>query len=311
MIVTVTMNPAIDKTIDIEALEQGGLNRIQHVEYDAGGKGINVSKTIRELGGKSIATGFLAGNGGKTIENVLNTQGIENDFVWVEGETRTNTKVVEKNGTVTELNEPGPQISEAQIAQLMEKLMGYAKEDTLIVLAGSVPASVSRDIYKDMIEKLHGAGAKVLLDADGDLFVNALEAGPDIIKPNKVELEEYAGVGRNTPLKQIVGIAKNLLNKGVATVAVSLGSEGALLIRKDGQVKAPGLKVKAHSTVGAGDAFVAALAYSWDEGLDFTEMMKTCMATSAGAVTTIGTKPPTKEVIEALKKEVKIEEIGE
>lgn len=104
MIVTVTMNPAIDKTIDIESLEQGGLNRIQHVEYDAGGKGINVSKTIRQLGGKSVATGFLGGNAGKTIENVLTEQGIASDFVWVDGETRTNTKVVEKDGTVTELN---------------------------------------------------------------------------------------------------------------------------------------------------------------------------------------------------------------
>ena len=311
MIVTVTMNPAIDKTIDIEAMDQGGLNRIQHVEYDAGGKGINVSKTIRQLQGKSIATGFLGGNAGKTIENVLHTQGIDADFVWVEGETRTNTKVVEKNGTVTELNEPGPEISSAQIDQLMNKLMGYAKEDTLFVLAGSVPSSVEKNIYKKMIEKLHETGAKVLLDADGDLFVNALEAGPDIIKPNKVELEEYAGVGHDTSLKDIAGIAKNLMNKGVATVAVSLGSEGALIIRPDNQVKAPGLKVKAHSTVGAGDAFVAALAYSWDEKLDFTEMVKTCMATSAGAVTTIGTKPPTKEVIEELKKQVKIEEIGE
>ena len=311
MIVTVTMNPAIDKTIDIEELDRGGLNRIRHVEYDAGGKGINVSKTIRELGGKSIATGFIGGNAGKTIESVLNAQGIENDFVWVEGETRTNTKVVEKNGTVTELNESGPQISKNQVEQLIVKLMNYAGENTLFVLAGSVPAGIEKDIYKIIIEKLHQAGAKVLLDADGELFVNALEAGPDIIKPNKVELEEYAGIGYSTSLREITGIAKNLLNKGIATVAVSLGSEGALLIRADNQVKAPGLKVKAHSTVGAGDAFVAALAYSWDEKLDFTEMMKTCMATSAGAVTTIGTKPPTKEVIETLKKEVKIELIGE
>ena len=111
MIVTVTMNPAIDKTVDIEALERGGLNRIQKVEYDAGGKGINVSKTIRELGGKSIAAGFLGGNAGRTIEAVLQEKGIPGDFIWVDGETRTNTKVFEKTGEVTELTEPGPHIS--------------------------------------------------------------------------------------------------------------------------------------------------------------------------------------------------------
>ena len=112
MIITVSMNPAIDKTVEIEALQPGGLNRIQKVEYDAGGKGINVSKTICELGGESIATGFLGGNAGKTIENVLNEKKIRNEFIWVEGETRTNTKVFEKSGAVTELNEPGPVITE-------------------------------------------------------------------------------------------------------------------------------------------------------------------------------------------------------
>ena len=122
MIVTVTMNPAIDKTVDIDALERGGLNRIQKVEYDAGGKGINVSKTIRELGGTSIAAGFLGGNAGRTIEAVLNEKGIQNDFIWVDGETRTNTKVFEKSGEVTELNEPGPQILEEQVEQLIKKL---------------------------------------------------------------------------------------------------------------------------------------------------------------------------------------------
>lgn len=108
MIVTVTMNPAIDKTIDIERLERGGLNRIQNVEMDAGGKGINVSKTIKAMGGESIATGFLGGRSGKVIQDVLKEQGITSDFVWLEADTRTNTKVVEKTGEVTELNEPGP-----------------------------------------------------------------------------------------------------------------------------------------------------------------------------------------------------------
>lgn len=142
MIITVTMNPAIDKTVDIDRLERGDLNRIKRVELDAGGKGINVSKTIKELGGSSIATGFLGGNSGQIIRQVLKDWGVETDFVEVDGETRTNLKVVEKMGEVTELNEPGPEVTEAQLEALMLKLEGYAGADTLFVLAGSIPKGV-------------------------------------------------------------------------------------------------------------------------------------------------------------------------
>ncbi len=167
MIVTVTMNPAIDKTVDIDKLQHGGLNRIQKVEYDAGGKGINVSKTIQELGGTSVATGFLGGNAGRTIESVLNEKGIQNDFIMVDGETRTNTKVFEQTGEVTELNEPGPMISDGQIGQLMEKLEGYANAQTLFILAGSIPNGVDKGIYGEITRRVHAHGAKVLLDGAG------------------------------------------------------------------------------------------------------------------------------------------------
>ena len=154
MIITVTMNPAIDKTVEIDELVPGGLNRIRKVEYDAGGKGINVSKTIRELGGTSIATGFLGGNAGKTIQNVLDEKAIKNDFIQVEGETRTNTKVFEKNGAVTELNEPGPIITKEQTETLLKKLEGYANEHTLFVLAGSIPAGVDQKDLDDAMNEL-------------------------------------------------------------------------------------------------------------------------------------------------------------
>lgn len=311
MIVTVTMNPAIDKTVEIDSLQAGGLNRIQKVEYDAGGKGINVSKTIRELGGGSVATGFLGGNTGKTIENVLNAKQIPNDFIWVEGETRTNTKVFEKNGNVTELNEPGPEITKEQIEALMGKLESLAGEDTLFILAGSIPNGVEKTIYSDIIRLVHKKGAVVLLDADGEVFRQSLEAGPDIIKPNRVELEEYAGMDYRASESELLKLAESLMAKGIGTVAVSMGKSGAMLVKEDYQVKSPALPVKAHSTVGAGDAMVAALAYSWDQKLDHDATMRLCMATSAGAVTTIGTKPPTRELVDELQEQVIIERIGE
>ena len=122
MIVTVTMNPAVDRTVSIESLHRGGLNRIQKAESDAGGKGINVSKTLKVLGADSTATGFLAGTAGKKIEEQLKIQGIQTDFLWIEGETRTNTKVQEIGGCVTEFNEPGPEVSEEDRNKLLEKL---------------------------------------------------------------------------------------------------------------------------------------------------------------------------------------------
>ena len=309
MIVTVTMNPAIDKTVDIDALERGGLNRIQKVEYDAGGKGINVSKTIRELGGTSIAAGFLGGNAGRTIEAVLNEKGIQNDFIWVDGETRTNTKVFEKSGEVTELNEPGPQILEEQVEQLIKKLEGYADEHTLFIFAGSIPNRVEKDIYGKMIARVHARGAKALLDADGELFRRSLDAAPDIIKPNRVELEEYAGYDYRASVEELLTTARALKSKGIGTVAVSMGKSGAMLVRDGYEVKCPALSVKAHSTVGAGDAMVAALAYAWDKNLDDEQTVRLCIATSAGAVTTIGTKPPARKLVDELMKQVEIEKI--
>lgn len=307
MVVTVTMNPAIDKTVEIDELLTGGLNRIQKVEYDAGGKGINVSKTIRELGGKSIAAGFLGGNAGRTIEAVLNDCGIQNDFIWVEGETRTNTKVFEKLGAVTELNEPGPQISPQQIEQLIQKLEGYADEHALIVLAGSIPNGVDQHVYEQIIQRVHQRGAKVLLDADGELFRNGLKAVPDIIKPNRVELEEYAGYDYRASMDELLHTARDFRKMGVDTVAVSMGRGGAMMVREGYEVSCPALSVKAHSTVGAGDAMVAALAYAWDHQLDDEQTVRLCMAASAGAVTTIGTKPPTRELVDELMGQVVIE----
>lgn len=309
MIITVTMNPAIDKTVEIDSLVEGGLNRIKKVEYDAGGKGINVSKTIRELGGHSIATGFLGGNNGKTIASVLKDKGIDSDFIWVDGETRTNTKVFEENGALTELNEPGPVITEEQIRALMEKLLGYAGIDTLFVLSGSIPAGVPKDTYARIIREVHKKGSKVLLDADGELFRLGVEAAPDMIKPNRVELEEYAGMDYRASGEELLKIAEKFREKGIGTIAVSMGKSGAMFLLEDTAAKCPALNVKAHSTVGAGDAMVAGLAYAWDEKLPADEKIRLCIAVSAGAVTTIGTKPPAKELVEELKKQVTVEYI--
>lgn len=326
MIVTVTMNPAIDKTVEIARFQHGGLNRIQKAEYDAGGKGINVSKTIYELGGNSVAAGFLGGNTGRTIEKVLREAGISCDFVRVDGETRTNTKVFEADGTLTELNEQGPQATKVQLETLLEKLEQYARSETLFVLSGSVPRGVPADIYAQIIRRVRKMGAQTLLDADGELFARGLEAAPEIIKPNIHELMQYAaslaqagdsGEGafdaahtaqcaqQSTSEETVLHkTAEILLKKGVHTAAVSMGAQGAVFFIDGRIIRCPALQVQAHSTVGAGDAMVAALALAWEQRLCAEETVRLCMASSAGAVTTVGTKPPSAELVEKLKAQV-------
>lgn len=310
MIITLTMNPAIDKTVEIDRLAQGGLNRIKKVEYDAGGKGINVSKTIRELGGESIATGFLGSAAGELIASLLAEKDLRNDFIRVDGETRTNTKILENNGMVTELNEPGPEIPPESLGELLRRLEGYAGEQTLFVLSGSIPGGIDKNIYADIIRLVHKKGAKVLLDADGEVFRNAVEAGPDMIKPNRAELMEYAGLDSGCSDRELISAAVSLQrSKGIGTAAVTMGKAGALLLCGGIGKRAEALSVKAHSTVGAGDAFVAGLACAWEKGLGPEETMRLCMAVSAGAVTTIGTKPPSRGLVEQLKKQVHITDL--
>lgn len=309
MIVTVTMNPAIDKTVELGTFVHGGLNRVENIIMDAGGKGINVSKTIKALGGDSIATGFIGGNNGIAIAKMLESDKVNTDFVVVDGETRINTKIAEADGDVTELNEAGPKIASEEQRKLMEQLMQYAKEGTWFVLSGSVPAGVPKTIYGDIIRKVHEKGAKVFLDADGELFSQSLAAKPDVIKPNRVELEKYIGAQHSLNEEELINIGNSLLEQGIGTVIISLGHEGALFLTRGQVLKCPPVSVEVHSTVGAGDALVAAFTYGMHEGEDFVSCAKLGIATSAGAVATEGTKPPTRQMVEELVRLVEPEEL--
>ena len=308
MIITVTMNPAIDKTVEIEKLEHGGLNRIKCITIDAGGKGINVSKTIKALGGESLATGFLGGNNGKTIQKLLDNEEIATDFITVDAETRINTKIVEVDGLVTELNEPGAIIDMESIERLIEVIKRNLKEHTIVVLSGSVPGNVSPSVYQMITESIRPYGVKVLVDADGELFVRALEGKPNIIKPNQVELEKY--MGRAIESRQDYLEAGNiLLDKGIEVVIISMGEKGAYFLSRETKLYCHGLDVEVHSTVGAGDAMVAAFSYGMSKEYSFEECAKLAIATSAGAVSTVGTKAPTQKDVNYLFGKVSLEVI--
>lgn len=300
MIVTVTMNPAIDKTVRLSSFEHGGLNRIKDVTLDASGKGINVSLAIKELGGESVACGFLGGNNGIMIAQAMEREGVHSDFVQIEQEVRINTKIAEDDGTVTELNEAGPMVSEEKQEELLQKLMCYATKDTWFVLSGSVPPGIPKTIYRDMIEAAHKKGAKVLLDADGELFTYAIEAHPDIIKPNRDELQRFVGSHEELSEEEMRKVGEQFLEQGIGTVIISLGSDGAMFLTREQKVKCPAISVDVRSTVGAGDAMVAAFVYAVHKGCSFEECARLAIACSAAAVEVYGTRPAKKSRVDAL-----------
>ena len=311
MIVTVTMNPAMDKTASVGVLIPGGLNRLENVVLDAGGKGINVSKMICALGGDSFATGFLGGGSGNEIERLLKKQGINTDFVTTANPTRTNLKVLSEAFGITEFNEPGAAVSAAELDELKKKLASYASPETIFVFAGSLPPGMDTDITASLIAMVKENGASVFLDADGEAFRAALSAKPDFIKPNKFELAQYFGKDSDISLSECRELCRRLVAQGVTTVVLSMGAEGAMFVTVDETLFAPGIAVQARSTVGAGDSMVGAFVYAFRQGLEFKECAALAVAASAGAVITEGTKPPDRETVDELLKRVRFDKLTE
>ena len=280
MIITVTLNPAIDKTVRIPDLIVGDLNRVQEVRFEIGGKGVNVSKFIKMLGGISVALGFIGGSNGELVEENLTLLGIKNDFVRVDGESRTNTKIIEENGRVTELNEKGPSVELGQIDKLIVKIEKYANEESIFVLSGSIPEGIENDIYKKIIKCVHDKGGRVILDADGEAFRIGLEAIPDMIKPNILEMSKI-----NVDNLEVDKITDDIIGNGVKTIVLSMGKDGAYFKReKNNACYRKAVPVKVRNTVGAGDAMVAAMAYALEKNMKFEDMVDLCMTTSAHVI---------------------------
>ena len=307
MITTITIHPAVDKTIEINNFKVGNVNRVTSIRLDAGGKGINVSKVIKSLGGKSRAMGILSGKSGLFIKEYLDDIKIMNDFIFTEGETRTNIKVVDPiNHTNTDINESGPEVSQKELNKLSDKVFSNVNSEDIIILSGSVPSNVDKKIYGEWIAKAKEKGAKTILDADGELLKSGILSGPYLIKPNIDELEGMFNKKING-ISETTEVAKSLLDYGINIVAVSMGSEGALFVSKESSIYAHGLKVKVKSTVGAGDSMVAALAFAITQDLSFEATVKLAVATGAANVMTSGTEASDIKTIIELEKQVEFE----
>ncbi|MDF2615143.1 MAG: 1-phosphofructokinase [Clostridia bacterium] len=306
MIYTVTLNPAVDKTIKLKNLVVDHVNRAEEVREDAGGKGINVSKMIKNLMGESEALGLCAGKTGEFIQHQLDEMGIKHHFIQGEGQTRTNIKIVDDlNKTYTDINETGAPVSKETMQALEELIFSKLTQDDFLVLAGSVPANVSKDIYKNWIQRANEIGAKVILDADGQLLEQGLEAGPYLIKPNIHELETLYNKEIKT-IEEAIMLAKDLFKNKIEVIVISRGEHGCVVVTKDETLMIEGLKVPVKSTVGAGDSMVAALAYALNNKDSLKEAITLGVAASAASVMQEGTIMGEWDTIQSLKEKVNV-----
>lgn len=300
MIYTVTLNPALDKTVEIPGMALDTVNRITGMRTDPGGKGINVSKVIAKLGGESCAAGILGGGSGKMLEKLLEGEPFATRFRFVEGQTRTNLKIIDREGhTNTDINEPGLTVTDADLDALLHELLAELRPGDIVVLAGSLPKGAPQDTYRTWTAACKKAGARVFLDADGALLAEGLKAAPYLIKPNDDELSRLAGKKLET-LEELTAEGRRLLERGIERVVISLGGRGALYLRKGSTIYAEGLKVPVGSTVGAGDSVVAALAYAEAQGLSEEEAVRLSTAAGAANVMCSGTQAAEREAVEAL-----------
>ena len=296
MIYTVTFNPSLDYIVEVENFKMEATNRTSFEQMLPGGKGINVSFVLKNLGVDSTAIGFLAGFVGEEIEKKVEAEGIKAQFLKLEeGVSRINVKIRNINGM--EINGMGPDISTRKVDELMARIDTLENGDTL-VLAGSIPQTMPDSIYMDIMARLESKGIRVVVDATKDLLMNVLAYKPFLIKPNNHELGEIFGVTLQTR-EEVVPYARKLQEKGARNVLVSMAGEGAVLIDENGTVHMSGApQGKVMNAVGAGDSMVAGFLAGWMLKSDYEYAFRMGLAT--GSASAFSEKLATKEEVEAV-----------
>ena len=300
MIYTITFNPALDYISQVDNFEIGKINRTKNEKILPGGKGLNVSIVLKNLGIENTALGFIGGFTGEELNKRIEEYGIKTDFIKVrEGFTRINVKI--SSNEETALNGNGPKITQENMQALLEKIEKINKEDT-VILAGNVPKGINNNIYELICVNLERNGVTFIVDATRELLVNVLKYRPFLIKPNKEELEETFKVKLNTK-EEIIECVKKMQLMGAQNVLVSLGGDGAILVTSDDEVieaKAP--KGKVLNTVGAGDSMVAGFLAGYEKTKDYKYALKMGIAT--GSASAFSLELATKEDVEKLLKQI-------
>ena len=307
-VATLTLNPAVDVTYEIGRLILNQKVRAQATRFDPGGNGINVGRALKRLGIRAHNFCVLAGETGQFLARLLQRHLDDPVYVWVEGETRINATILEREtGAQYEVTGQGPKLPPAQLEALERRFIASAA-DGYGVITGSTPPGVAQDAYADLIRSLQARGGRAVLDAHGELLAYGIQAGPFLIKPNRYELEQWWG-SPLPDLASVVAAAKRVLACGVSYVCVSLGQDGAVLIGQRESFLALPPQVAVRSSVGAGDTLVAGLVAGFVRGLDLPEILRLAVAASAGTVRQPGTELFCPEELPKLLEQVQVESL--
>ena len=309
MIITVTLNPALDKTVTLPGFAVNTVNRVQSTRLDPGGKGINVSKAVKALGGKTLCLGILGGSSGGYIKAALDQMELPNDMVLSGAQTRTNIKIVDPVlNTNTDINENGAPVKLDTLLAIWEKLTNVVKPGDTVVFAGKNPPGMADELLAAWIRRLKALDVRVCVDTVGEPMRLALAQKPDIIKPNREELSEIMG-RRLISDSQVLEAAKELMEQGIGLVTVSMGDAGAFFVTKEQILRGYCPKVSVVSTVGAGDSMMAALAHYTAAGCSLEETARRAIAVSSASVMCDGSQAAELDKILPLIDKVRIEHL--
>ena len=291
MIVTLTPNPSLDRTIELGALRVGEVNRAQGGRVDAGGKGVNVARALAANGHDTVAVLPAGGAAAVQFGALLDAAGVAHEFIDVPDAVRTNVTLVEDDGTTTKINEQGRQTLAADVDAKLDAVEARCAGATWVVGSGSVPPGVGGELYAGLVERARRAGARVAIDSSGKALADAVRQRPDLIKPNQEELEELVGTRLDT-VADVLGAARDLVSAGVGTVVVSLGEYGAVAVDADGATHAHATVAKPESTVGAGDCLLAGYLAALEAGANRADALAAGVRWGAAAVGLEGSRVP-------------------
>ena len=279
MISTVTLNTSIDKAYQLGCpLVDGTVMRVETCIDNAGGKGLNAARAVATCGEQVLATGFVGGNNGRLLCELLDADGIEHDFVHIESETRCCVNVLEPDGRSTEFLEPGRPVGSEEVARMREKVTEIAARADVVTFNGSVPAGAGMDIYRELVSVVRAAGKPAILDTSGTLLVNSLEARPTMIKPNTDEIQAILG-RKPESIDEIIDAAREVHEKcGIEKVVVSLGGEGSVMACEEGVFRGRAPKIDVVNPVGSGDTMVGAFAVAIARGMSVEEQLAYAMS---------------------------------
>ena len=305
MIYTVTLNPSIDYVIKVKELVKGHINRVNEEHVYPGGKGINVTRILKNLDNDNIALGFVSGFTGDYIINSLKELGLKSNFIKVEqGFTRINVKI--KSEEETEINGQGPNIKKEELDEFY-KVIDQLVDGDILILSGSIPSCLDEKLYEDIMKRVEHKNIKVVVDATKNLLLNVLKYKPFLIKPNNHELAEMFNVELNTT-QDIIFYAEKLKEMGAQNVLISMGKDGALLVSEDNQVLISSVaKGEVVNSVGAGDSMVAGFISGYLKSQNYEDALR--LGAASGGATTFSSDLATREFIDKLVKEIKIEKI--